>query len=157
LGQESFRGCGRSVFAGWETEVAAVPGGLTAFTRGQLSIPEHKPLIRELRLLERRVSRSGKDSVDHPIGGRDDHANVLFGAIVLLSEAVTSLNVSRETAAKFGEAMADLGRRSRMGQLRNFGRPNVTPVSWNWSIFQKDFGTWIWTSKRPAGNGRRSR
>jgi hypothetical protein len=62
--------------------------GLSTFTRGQISIPDHAPLIRELRLLERRVSRSGKDSVDHPTGGSDDNANVLFGAIWLLSKRV---------------------------------------------------------------------
>jgi hypothetical protein len=37
-------------------------------------------LTRELRLLERRTHRSGKDSVDHGAGGSDDHANVVFGA-----------------------------------------------------------------------------
>ena len=57
--------------------------GLPAFTRGMVSIPDNPTLIRELRLLERRVSRSGKDSVDHGTGGSDDHANVLFGALYL--------------------------------------------------------------------------
>jgi hypothetical protein len=60
--------------------------GLSTFTRGQISIPDHAPLIRELRLLERRVAKSGKDSVDHPQGGSDDNANVLFGMIWLLSK-----------------------------------------------------------------------
>jgi hypothetical protein len=40
-------------------------------------------LIRELRLLERRTSRSGKDSVDHPQNGSDDHANAFAGAMYL--------------------------------------------------------------------------
>jgi len=38
-------------------------------------------LVRELRLLERRTSRTGKDCVDHGVGGSDDYANVLFGAM----------------------------------------------------------------------------
>jgi len=54
--------------------------GVPAFNRGAISIPDHPRLSRELRLLERRVHRSGKDSVDHPQGGSDDHANALFGA-----------------------------------------------------------------------------
>jgi hypothetical protein len=58
--------------------------GLPAFTRGLVSIPDHAGLCRELRLLERRVSRIGRDTVDHPIRGADDHANVLFGAISLV-------------------------------------------------------------------------
>ena len=57
---------------------------LPAFTRGQISIPDYAPLIRELRLLERRVSRSGKDSVDHPRGGSDDYANAALGAVSLV-------------------------------------------------------------------------
>jgi hypothetical protein len=34
-------------------------------------------LLRELRLLERRTHRSGKDSVDHGRSGHDDLANVV--------------------------------------------------------------------------------
>jgi hypothetical protein len=55
--------------------------GLVHFTRGLVSIPDHPQLLRELRLLERRTARSGKDSVDHGAGGHDDHANALFGAM----------------------------------------------------------------------------
>lgn len=51
------------------------------FARGAVSIPDHPKLIRELRLLERRTSRSGKDSVDHPQNGSDDFANSLAGAL----------------------------------------------------------------------------
>lgn len=49
----------------------------------KVEIPNHAQLIRELRLLERRTSRSGKDSVDHPQGAgqHDDHANALVGCI----------------------------------------------------------------------------
>jgi hypothetical protein len=54
---------------------------LPYFMRGAISIPNVPILIRELRLLERRVGRSGKDSVDHGASGSDDHANVLAGVI----------------------------------------------------------------------------
>ncbi|MFB9979450.1 terminase [Mesorhizobium kowhaii] len=55
---------------------------LSSFMRRAISIPNHSQLIRELRLLERRTSRSGRDSVDHPqSGGADDHANALVGAL----------------------------------------------------------------------------
>ena len=53
------------------------------FSRGAVSIPDHPQMIRELRLLERRTSRSGKDSVDHPRNGSDDFANALAGAMYL--------------------------------------------------------------------------
>lgn len=39
--------------------------------------------MRKLRLLERRVGRSGKDSCDYPRNGTDDYANAACGAIYL--------------------------------------------------------------------------
>src|SRR5690606_8936930 len=51
------------------------------FMRGAISIPDLPQLIRELRLLERRVAPSGKDRVDHGQGGSDDYANALVGAL----------------------------------------------------------------------------
>ena len=57
--------------------------GLPLFTRGVVSIANQPPLLRELRLLERRTARSGKDTVDHGVGGSDDYANSLFGALHL--------------------------------------------------------------------------
>jgi hypothetical protein len=55
--------------------------GQVLFTRGLVSIPPNTTLLRELRLLERRTARSGKDSVNHGVGGHDDYANALFGAM----------------------------------------------------------------------------
>lgn len=54
---------------------------LPLFTRSVVSIPNHPQLIKELRLLERRVHRSGKDVVDHGRNGHDDHSNALAGAL----------------------------------------------------------------------------
>src|SRR5262249_47740398 len=42
-------------------------------------------LVRELRLLERRTHRSGKDTVEHPRNGHDDYANVVCGVFHLLT------------------------------------------------------------------------
>jgi hypothetical protein len=55
------------------------------FARGLVSLPEHPKLLRELRLLERRTHRSGKDSVDHGRNGHDDFANAMAGALRSLS------------------------------------------------------------------------
>lgn len=49
------------------------------FSRGAISLPDHPVLLRELRLLERRTHRSGKDSVDHGLRGHDDYANAALG------------------------------------------------------------------------------
>jgi hypothetical protein len=56
-----------------------------AFNRGQIEIPEIPQLTRELRLLERRVHRSGKDSVDHgsAANDHDDWANSLMGCALM--------------------------------------------------------------------------
>jgi hypothetical protein len=51
------------------------------FTRGLVRLPDQSKLLRELRLLERHTGRSGKDTVDHPRGGRDDHANAVCGVL----------------------------------------------------------------------------
>jgi hypothetical protein len=37
--------------------------------------------------LERRTARSGRDSIDHPPGGRDDVANAVAGALVMAEKA----------------------------------------------------------------------
>jgi hypothetical protein len=51
----------------------------TLFARGAISLPDHPILLRELRLLERRTHRSGRDTVDHGWRGHDDHANAVLG------------------------------------------------------------------------------
>jgi hypothetical protein len=58
---------------------------LPLFTRSLISLPDHKHLLRELRLLERRTHRSGKDTVDHGPRGNDDFANALCGCAVQVS------------------------------------------------------------------------
>jgi len=55
--------------------------GLPLFSRGLVALPEHRRLGRELRLLERHVSRQGRDRVDHGRNGSDDYANAVFGAL----------------------------------------------------------------------------
>ena len=54
---------------------------LPMFMREQISLSDHPQLIRELRALERRTSRMGRDSVTHPPGGHDDYANALAGCL----------------------------------------------------------------------------
>jgi hypothetical protein len=59
------------------------------FTRGLVRLPDHPKLLRELRLLERRTHRSGRDTVDHPRGVHDDLANVCCGVLRSLSNALS--------------------------------------------------------------------
>jgi hypothetical protein len=61
---------------------------LPQFSRQAIALPNHRKLLRELRLLERRTSRLGKDVVDHPVHCYDDYANSACGLLHNLSSMV---------------------------------------------------------------------
>jgi hypothetical protein len=67
---------------------------LPIFTRGLASIPNHPRLLRELRLLERRAGRNGKDAVDHGRNGTDDYANAVCGAFDALTRRASEYDHS---------------------------------------------------------------
>jgi hypothetical protein len=55
-----------------------------ALTNGdRVRIPRNRRLRAQLQSLERRVSRGGKDTVDHVVGAHDDLCNAVCGALVL--------------------------------------------------------------------------
>lgn len=56
---------------------------LPLFASGRAEVLDHKRMVAQFRGLDRRTSRSGKDSVDHSPGGKDDIANAAAGALVL--------------------------------------------------------------------------
>jgi hypothetical protein len=53
---------------------------LPLLNSGRCELPPIVKLHTQLTSLERKVSRAGKDSIDHPPGGHDDLANVAAGA-----------------------------------------------------------------------------
>lgn len=55
------------------------------FAQGLVRLVDNRTLLTELRQLERRTGR-GRDIVDHPPRGHDDHANAACGALVLASK-----------------------------------------------------------------------
>ena len=59
----------------------------------QVELPDNRKLIDELRRLERRRGRSGKDSIDHPAySGSDDIANSVAGVVdLVITKPVMSL------------------------------------------------------------------
>jgi hypothetical protein len=59
---------------------------LPALNSGQVELLDNPRLVAQLCNLERRTARSGKDSIDHPIGGHDDLANSVAGALVRVVE-----------------------------------------------------------------------
>lgn len=59
---------------------------LPLFTTQAVDLLDYQPLLVELQQLERRTSKSGRDSVDHPPHGHDDYANAACGALVLCAQ-----------------------------------------------------------------------
>ena len=52
---------------------------------GHISLPRHDRLIALIVGLERRVSRAGRDSLDHAPGAHDDIANAVSGVVSVIS------------------------------------------------------------------------
>jgi len=56
---------------------------LPLLNSGRVELLDHKQSLSELLNLERRTSRSGKDSISHPVSGHDDAINAVSGAVLL--------------------------------------------------------------------------
>lgn len=83
--QSAWRGTGiayvQSPLAKSDIYLEVVP----LFARGLVRLPDHGPLLRELRLLHLQRHSGGRQSVDHPRGEHDDHANAVCGVLRSLS------------------------------------------------------------------------
>jgi hypothetical protein len=66
---------------------------LAPINAGRVELLEHGRLRAQLVGLERRVARGGRDSIDHPPGGRDDLCNAACGALVLAVEGEASVGM----------------------------------------------------------------
>src|SRR5260221_4534058 len=93
---------------------------LPLFTRGLISIPDHARLTRELRLLERRTHRSGKDSVDHGRNGSDDYANVVCGVAVNVGARGYISDLSWVDGETSGQSEAERNARLRKQRFVSF-------------------------------------
>jgi len=72
---------------------------LPLWMRNAITIPNHPRLVRELRLLERRTSRIGKDVIDHGRNGSDDYANAVCGACVMAASRAGPITIPPEVMA----------------------------------------------------------
>ena len=90
---------------------------LPLLNAGRLQLLEVPRLVPQLTGLERRTSRSGRDSVDHGPGGHDDLVNAVAGVLVDVAAP----------AAGFWIAMGG----SEMPPMRGIGRyDNLNPDPW---------------------------
>ena len=55
---------------------------------GRVVLPRHDRLIAQIVGLERRVSRAGRDSIDHAPGAHDDIANAVGGVAAAIASGV---------------------------------------------------------------------
>jgi hypothetical protein len=60
---------------------------LPLFARHLVRMPNHPKLLKELRLLDLYNHRGGRQTVDHPRGAHDDHANAVCGCLRALSNS----------------------------------------------------------------------
>jgi hypothetical protein len=67
---------------------------LPLLNSGRVVLPKNERLVSQLCGLERRVSRAGKDSIDHGLGGHDDLANAVAGVCEMVVSGVGSYNLA---------------------------------------------------------------
>lgn len=66
-----------------QTRSELYQNALAAINSGRVEFPPDEKLITQFCTLERRTSRAGRDSIDHPPGSHDDRANVTAGLAAL--------------------------------------------------------------------------
>jgi hypothetical protein len=85
---------------------------LPALNSGRCELLDHARLRAQLLGLERRTSRSGRDSIDHGPGGHDDVSNVCAGAVLMVlghapmqiaAETMTTIMSARPYRPEFSE------------------------------------------------------
>lgn len=59
---------------------------LAALNSGRVELPPDDRMLNQFTALERRTTRAGKDSIDHPPGGHDDRANAIAGLLSIASK-----------------------------------------------------------------------
>jgi len=65
---------------------------LPLLNSGHVTLPRNDRLVAQIVGLERRVSRAGRDSIDHAPGGHDDLANAVAGAVNIAAEPFDDLS-----------------------------------------------------------------
>ena len=81
--RERFREHGISYEPAEKTKSEIYGEVLPSLNSGKVELLDNARLLSHLRGLERRTSRSGRDTIDHSPGGHDDVANAAAGALML--------------------------------------------------------------------------
>lgn len=91
---------------------------LPILNAGRCDLLDVPRLIFQASTLERRTSRVGKDTIDHPPGGHDDVVNAAAGALVQVAGNVQPVVISTEMLAKARMRAAMPPRMPAMGRRR---------------------------------------
>lgn len=111
---------------------------LPLLNSGRTELLDNPRLVNQLCGLERRTSRGGRDSIDHPPGGHDDLANAAAGCAVLLvpSQRMASEGIYRLYERQYHEMQRHLapegpalvsGGDSPVTMAAEGGRPTAIP------------------------------
>ena len=92
---------------------------LAALSSGMVELPDDPVTERQFKSLMRKTNPSGKDSIDHPPGGRDDRANTVCGVVAYLKKLETA-----PVAWELPYQMESGGRSAGIGEGR---KGEVTP------------------------------
>jgi len=122
---------------------------LPRLNAGTIELPDNDRLIKQLLALERRTSRGGRDSIDHPSSsgarGRDDVANAIAGcayelrdgqrtiATITVKEVESARDMMRRCAAMDEERR----RQGRMDEFLNKQAWTPAPVDWRDAAFAR--------------------
>jgi hypothetical protein len=79
---ERFRENGIVVNRSQKPKSALYQEMLPLLMSGRVELLDHPRCLHQLISLERRHSRGGKDTIDHPVGGADDCINAVAGCVV---------------------------------------------------------------------------
>jgi hypothetical protein len=96
---EAFRKNGITVAPSAKPKSELYGETLPLLNAGRCSLLDHQRLISQLCGLERRTSRGGRDSIDHPPGGHDDVVNACAGALLLVGQRAP-MRISQEALAR---------------------------------------------------------
>jgi hypothetical protein len=104
---DAFRANGITLEHSELTKSAIYGEMLPLINSGKVRLLDNRRAINQLCALERKTSRSGKDSIDHPPRGHDDLANAISGAAVHCATYMRGTDGSMPLHEVFAEGRAN--------------------------------------------------
>ena len=114
---------------------------LPRLSSGTVELPDDDTLVAQLSNLQRRTRSGGRDTVDHPPGGKDDVANAVAGAAVTALEEETVVSAGdppprRDPLVELGDHWHDPLTQALLQDIHQHPRrgenPNEALQLWAW-------------------------